>query len=238
MNCAYVSYICNDNYLNGLIALINSLIYHKTKFELIVMVTKDISQDSKSKLQNYSNVVIHDVPEIYYSGSKKHLMKDRYGNNDKSWMMFTKFNIFNIKNYERLLYIDADTITLQNIDHIFETNINDFELYAVLGGSKMLNYSGIEGGVLYFKPNNNLFIQLMNDFNNDMYDVTMTDQSFINDFFKKRGVIKFLDEKWNRLTKKNKNITGCYIYHWNSDKPWINNKVLHYDVWLKYFNFM
>ena len=42
MNC-YITYLCNDNYLPGIVALVKSLKYHKTKNQILVMVTKDVS---------------------------------------------------------------------------------------------------------------------------------------------------------------------------------------------------
>ena len=62
--------------------------------------------------------------------------------------MFTKINIWKQTEYSKLIYLDADTLVLKNIDELFEID----ELGAVLGGSVMLNYSGIEAGVLVTEP--------------------------------------------------------------------------------------
>jgi len=46
-------------------------------------------------------------------------------------MTFSKLNIWKIVDYDKLVYLDADTIVLENIDNLF----NYEELSAVLGGS-------------------------------------------------------------------------------------------------------
>lgn len=123
-------------------------------------------------------------------------------------MTFTKLNIWKFVDYDKLVYLDADTIVLENIDNLF----NYEELSAVLGGSQMLKYKGIESGVLVIKPNINMFNNLLSALNSDKYDLKMSDQSFINDYFIKNYKINYLPEKYNRLMKKNKIIKGAAIY--------------------------
>mgnify|MGYP000327006049 CR=1 FL=1 len=228
---AYISYICNDNYLPGVVALIKSLKYHKCSFNIIIMVTYNVSLKSKEILLKLG-VIIKIVEEIHYQGKLKHLIEDRYGKQNNSWMMFTKINIWKEINYKKLLYIDADTIVLKNIDHIFKINHN---LSAVLGGSTFHNYKGIEAGILLLKPSIDTYNNLIKAMNSDKYDLRMSDQTLINDYFLKHDKINYLEEKWNRLQKKNNSILGAFIYHWNGQKPWIN-RVINDNIWNFYYN--
>ena len=57
------------------------------------------------------------------------------------------------------------------------------ELGAVIGGSVMLNYSGIEAGVLVVKPDINTYNNIIDALKSDTYDIKMSDQSFLNDYF-------------------------------------------------------
>ena len=227
---AYISYICNDNYLPGVTALVKSLKYHKCQYDIIIMITKDVSESAKKKLRNL-NVIIKNVDEIHYQGKLSHLIEDRYGKQNNSWMMFTKINIWKQTQYEKLLYIDADTIVLKNLDSIFEINEN---ISAVFGGSLFHKYEGIEAGVLLIKPSMETYNKLIEAMNSDKYDLRMSDQTLINDYFV--GKINYLDEKWNRLQKKNRNINGAYIYHWNGSKPWNDINIIHFNVWNFYYN--
>jgi glycogenin len=229
---AYVSYICNDNYLPGIVALIKSLKYHKCKNEIYVMVTKDVSLKSKEVLSKLG-VIIKEVNEIHYKGNKSNLIEDRYGKQNKSWMMFTKINIWKEIPCEKLLYIDSDMVVLQNIDSIFEINSN---ISAVYGGSAYHKYQGIEAGVLLIKPSIDTYNNLIKAMNSDDYDLRMSDQTLINDYFLKHDKINYLDPKFNRLQKKNNNIDGAYIYHWNGQKPWNINNVPNFNIWNFYYN--
>ena len=72
MNC-YITYLCNDNYLPGIVALIKSLKYHKTKNPIMVMVTKNVSSES-TKIISKLEVILKKVNKIHYQGKKKHLI--------------------------------------------------------------------------------------------------------------------------------------------------------------------
>ena len=92
MNC-YITYLCNDNYLPGIVALVKSLKYHKTKNHILVMVTKDVSSECRKNISNLG-VIVKKVNEIHYQGKRKDLIRDRFGRENNSWMMFTKINIW------------------------------------------------------------------------------------------------------------------------------------------------
>lgn len=227
---AYISYICNDNYLPGIIALIKSLKYNKCINNILIMITKDVSLDSKEKILKLGALVKH-VEEIHYKGRKTSKIMDRHGKNNTSWMMFTKLNIWKLCEYKKILYIDADTVVLKNIDHLFTIKEN---FSAVKGCSVPLHYDGIEGGVLLIEPCLDTYNGLIQAMNSDKYDLIMSDQSLINDYFNKHGKINLLDKKYNTLQKKFKSINDAYIYHWNGKKPWNTSTITHYNTW-KFF---
>ena len=97
---AYISYICNDNYLAGVIALIKSLKYHKCNNDIIIMITDEVSENSINELTKL-NVLIKMIDKIIYTGKLKNKIIDRYGKNNTSWMMFTKLNIWKFTEYNK-----------------------------------------------------------------------------------------------------------------------------------------
>lgn len=226
---AYCTYTCSDDYVDGVIALLNSIRDTNTIHDVIVMVTCDVSENNKIIIKSLNGIIV-EVPYIYYNGDNKHSIKDRY--NETSWKMFTKLNLWNLTDYKKLLYIDADAVVLQNIDHIFKVDIND-GIAAVVDGSKMLNYTGIEAGVMLLSPNNHVYNNLLESLNSDKYDLKMTDQSFLNDYFKEK--IVSLDPKWNTRQKKHKSYKGSFIYHWNGKKPWKHNSITNFELFKYYF---
>ena len=229
---AFIAYLCNDNYLPGVICLIKSLKYHKNKNEIVILTTKDVSKYSKEKIK-LLGAKVKEIEEIHYQGSLSKTIKDRYGKQNNSWMVFTKINIWKETNYNKILYIDADAIVLGNIDFIFDI---DSDFSAVLGGSKFLKYNGIESGVLLIKPSLKIYYELIEAMNSDKYNLIMSDQSLINDYFLKNYKINYLDKRWNSLQKKNDNIKNAYIYHYNGSKPWINKNIQNSSVWFAYYN--
>ena len=232
---AYITYVCSDNFIPGVVALYNSVRLSDCNHDFIVLVTDDVSEESKDKLKQ-NDLKIVDADKIYYNGKNKDKILDRYGKVDQSWKMFTKINIWKQTEYSKLIYLDADTLVLKNIDELFEID----ELGAVLGGSVMLNYSGIEAGVLVTEPNIKTYNNIIDALESDSYDIKMSDQSFLNDYFSKHGIINSIPETFNRMWKKNRNPGGSFIFHFNGSKPWIEPSSLDHNslsLWRHFYEF-
>lgn len=219
---AYISYVCSDNFIPGVISLYNSVRLSNCNNDFLVLVTDDISEQNKERLRNKGMILV-EVEKVYYNGNYRDKILDRYGKVNESWKMFTKLNIWKQVDYKKLIYLDADTIVLQNIDELFSVD----ELGAVKGGSVILQYDGIEAGVLVLSPSLETYNNLIEALGQDTYDIKMSDQSFLNHYFSKTNSITYIPEKFNRMYKKNTNPVGSAIFHFNSDKPWIDpNKII------------
>jgi len=232
---AYITYVCSDNFVPGVVALYNSVKLTNCGNDFLVLVTDDVSEESRSLLEGLDLKIV-DAEKIYYNGKYKDKILDRYGKKDESWKMFTKINIWKQIEYDKLVYLDADTIVLNNIEELFDYD----ELAAVAGGSVMLNYSGIEAGVLVMKPSINTYNNIIEALETDSYDIKMSDQSFLNDYFSKHGIINHIPEIYNRMWKKNKNPGGCSIFHFNGNKPWINPSSVDkntFDLWSYFYEY-
>ena len=232
---AYLTYVCSDNFIPGVVALYNSVRLSNCNNDFIVLVTDDVSQESRDIL-NKKNLKIVDADKIYYNGQHKDKILDRYGKVDQSWKMFTKINIWKQVEYSKIIYLDADTLVLNNIDELFDVE----ELGAVIGGSVMLNYSGIEAGVLVVKPDINTYNNIIDALKSDTYDIKMSDQSFLNDYFSKHGIINAIPEIYNRMWKKNRNPGGASIFHFNGSKPWIDRSSIDkntFDLWSYFYEY-
>jgi len=214
---AYITSCTSDNYIPGVIALYNSLRLSNCNHDFLVIIPDDLSEDSKNTLKE-KKIKVRVVDKIVYKGKYKDKILDRYGKSNTSWKTFTKMRIWEQVDYSKLVFLDADTIVLKNIDELFDVE----ELGAVIGGSAMLNYAGVESGVLVLKPSKDTMNGILDALESDTYDITMSDQSFLNDYFSKHGTINPIPETFNRLWKKNKNPGGAFVFHYNSSKPWID----------------
>ncbi len=117
---AYVTLVMRgDRYVPGAIALAYSLRKHHTKHQIICMVTNDVSTDALYKLSVAFDVIVN-VPFISHTAPpmRNPKLEKRYG----KWkcVSYTKWNVLNLTWYEKVLFLDADTIVLNNIDHLFE----------------------------------------------------------------------------------------------------------------------
>ncbi|AGQ20284.1 p13 [Clostera anastomosis granulovirus A] len=119
MKCAYVTLVMRgDAYVDGAIALANSIRATNTKYDLVCMITNDVTRSEELR-ELFTRVVC--VPYWHFSCGQ--MLTDRqrqlYGN----WInySFTKWRCFQVmKMYERCVYMDADQVVLRNIDHLFE----------------------------------------------------------------------------------------------------------------------
>ena len=175
MKTAFATYLCNDVFIPGAVALINSLNHFKTQHDVICMVTDGVSEKGRKTLEN-SGFLLKNIEKIV--PNRVEGIKDRY--KDNSWMMFTKLNLWRMTEYEKLVFIDADCIVLCNVDEMME--------YPAVSAVRDVGYGGISAGVLVLEPNQSVFDDMMKNLDNDVYDNTYSDQSFLDWYLKDRNI--------------------------------------------------
>lgn len=113
MNCAYVTLLTDDNsdFIYNII-LATSIIKTKTKYEIILLYTLDVPQYKLNILNNFYSKLI----------KVEHIKTSQKVFNKNLSYFFTKFQIFNLVEYDKLLYIDKYQYINQNIDYIFNLN--------------------------------------------------------------------------------------------------------------------
>ncbi|KAL3629085.1 Inositol phosphorylceramide glucuronosyltransferase 1 [Castilleja foliolosa] len=89
------------------------------------------------------------------------------------WGVYTKLKIFNMTNYKKVVYLDADTIVVKNIEDLFKCQ----KFCANLKHSERLN-----SGVMVVEPSEQVFKDMMTKVNT-MYSYTGGDQGFLNSYF-------------------------------------------------------
>ncbi len=214
---AYVTYLCNDNFLEGAICLQNSLKRVSSKVDLYCMVTVEVTKKCREQLQSF-DIKLIDVDKIEVERSEG--IKDRYKEN--SWMMFTKLNLWKLIQFQSVVYLDADVVVLKNIDEVFTlSNVCNF------AAVKDIGYGGISAGVMFLKPDINTFNDMMSNLESDEYDNTYSDQSFTNWYFDiKQKNWKELPTVFNVLQKRvpfEQNYNQILVFHYNGQKPWVTD---------------
>ncbi len=109
-----------DKYLPGLLVSAYSIKRIGTENDLVAMVTPDVSRIAINELMKIFDKVKKVNYITYRHRFKNKRQKEKYG----KWMHLspTKWNCINFIEYEKVFFLDADTVITQNIDNVFKFN--------------------------------------------------------------------------------------------------------------------
>lgn len=118
-NYAYITLLSTLDYLPGVLVLGESLKRVNSVYPFAVGVTEDIYEQALPVLQK-AGCIVEKIHHLEYSDMmKKHALK-QWGESCKSvFNTASKISLFELNDYDKLVYIDADTIVLQNVDELF-----------------------------------------------------------------------------------------------------------------------
>lgn len=211
MNICFV-FFCDKRYEVGLNKLLKSL--EKYNFDKILL-SNDIKNNSFDKIIKYENLE-----------SKCHI--------DKLKSVFSKIEIFNIKNYDRIIYFDSDMLCIGDISYLFSEELNMYDICGVKGKDGRLNAGMmvINKSIFDFNP----FDECMKIYNK--YKILyLADQTIINIFLKNEKIkIGYLSDEYNFSDKEvvENNWKSSRIIHFIKNKPWISPKGEIGNYWLNY----
>ncbi|KMZ76370.1 putative glucuronosyltransferase PGSIP6 [Zostera marina] len=161
---AYVTLLYGDEFLLGVRVLGKSIENTGTTEDRIVLVSDGVSDYAKKLLQADGWI----VELISLLANPNQVRPKRF------WGVYTKLKIFNLTKYKKVVYLDADTIVLKDIDDLFKCG----RFCANLKHSERLN-----SGVMVVEPSENLFNDMMSKVNS-LYSYTGGDQGFLNSYYK------------------------------------------------------
>lgn len=106
-----------NKYVIGAIASAFSVKKSKTNHDLVCMYTDDVT-DTELLSKAFTKIVKVDYLQYKSKDLKTKKQKDIYG----SWIdkSYTKMNCLSLIEYKKILFMDADTVVLNNIDHLFQ----------------------------------------------------------------------------------------------------------------------
>lgn len=147
---AFVTLVTTDSYVLGALVLAHSLRKSKTTKHLVCLTTTNISLDKRAQLVDVFDYVVS-VDELD-SGDAAHLALLR---RPELGTTFTKLHAFNLTQYNQCVFLDADTVALQNVDDIFERDV-EFAAAPDVGWPDCFN-----SGVFLFRPSAETFQALL-----------------------------------------------------------------------------
>ena len=233
----FVTYLGTDSFLPGILALNSSLVKYNKTYELIVLVSDSVSVTITNML---------DFKKITYKIVKQITNPQKTNDDQRNFKYtYTKLRIFELFEYDKVVYLDADMLVCNNIEELF----NRPHLSAVIaGGLHSLNSAWCElnSGLLVIKPDKTSF--------DDLYSLIGhlpskdgSDQGFLHSAYKFWPANKslHLDHKFNvpagyideycnlhrykfSYRRRSLNTNIAVIHYWGRYKPW--------DIDIKQFN--
>jgi len=125
-NCpfAYVTLLTDDSYFPGVSVLAKSLKATRTIYPFVLMLGVDVSQATEIRLKAMCDLTIRvsNIACPYASVSSTQPSSSSSSSSSGScWenAELTKLHIWNLTQYRKLVYLDADTLVMENIDELF-----------------------------------------------------------------------------------------------------------------------
>ncbi|PON45970.1 Glycosyl transferase [Parasponia andersonii] len=160
---AYVTLLYGDEFLLGVRVLGKSIRDTGSTKDMVVLVSDGVS-DYAVKLLEADGWI---VKKISLLANPNQVRPKRF------WGVYTKLKIFNMTNYKKVVYLDADTIVVKSIEDLFKCG----KFCANLKHSERLN-----SGVMVVEPSQKVFNDMMSKVNT-LESYTGGDQGFLNTYY-------------------------------------------------------
>ena len=108
----YLTVLTTNDYAVGAVALWESLRPTSPQYDLVTVVTGQVSQECEQSLQRAGLTTLRLDQHLQRSSSSDRAL--RHWNNT-----FSKLLMFELVQYEKFVYIDSDMLVLRNLDHLF-----------------------------------------------------------------------------------------------------------------------
>ncbi|CAF1888357.1 unnamed protein product [Brassica napus] len=160
---AYITLLYGDEFLLGVRVLGKSIRDTGSDKDMVALVSDGVSDYSKNLLKADG----WKVEKISLLANPNQVHPTRF------WGVYTKLKIFNMTDYNKVVYLDADTIVVKNIDDLFKCS----KFCANLKHSERLN-----SGVMVVEPSQALFSDMMRKVKT-LSSYTGGDQGFLNSYY-------------------------------------------------------
>ncbi|XP_060199457.1 UDP-glucuronate:xylan alpha-glucuronosyltransferase 2 isoform X1 [Lycium barbarum] len=203
----------SETYVCGAITLAQSLLRTGTKRDLILLLDNSISEPKRDALTR-AGWKLRFIKRIRNPKAEKNTYNE---------YNYSKFRLWQLTNYEKIIFIDADIIVLRNIDILFH-----FPQMTATGNDASIFNSGI----MVIEPSNCTFKMFMQR-TKEIVSYNGGDQGFLNEVFvwwhRLPRRVNFLKNFWsnnsNEISLKNQ-LFGAdppkvYAIHYLGLKPWV-----------------
>lgn len=120
-NYAYTTLVTRSSYLAGVVVLAYTLHKSGTKYPLVVLYTDTLPQSSIQALKSEApscNLILKPTTALLpRENVHVNLIAERFAD---TW---TKLRVFELTEYDKVCYLDADMTIRKNMDHIFDVEL-------------------------------------------------------------------------------------------------------------------
>lgn len=228
---AFVTLVTNADYMRGATALVRSLQLTGTSADIIVMHTGGVPPDALAPLAalgarlrpvdllptsdafnaRHARARLHEAAP--FNKGEKPLFHTPLDN-------FAKLRLWQLTDYDRIVFIDADAIVLRNIDRLFA--YPEFSAAPNVYES-LADFHRLNSGVFVAKPSQATFEAMLERLDRPGAFWRRTDQTFLESFFPEwQGLPVF----FNMLQYVWFNLPGLWdwkrisVLHYQYEKPW------------------
>ncbi|KAA8537745.1 hypothetical protein F0562_027675 [Nyssa sinensis] len=203
----------SESYVCGAIALAQSLLQSGTKRDLILLLDKSISVSKRDAL-SVAGWIIRIIKRIRNPRAEKGSYNE---------YNYSKFRLWQLTEYDKIIFIDADIIVLRNLDILFH-----FPQITATGNDGSIFNSGI----MVIEPSNCTFSIFM-DRRKEIVSYNGGDQGFLNEVFvwwhRLPRRMNYLKNFWSNYSgeayMKNQLFGSdpprLYTIHYIGLKPWL-----------------
>ena len=222
MNNAYVTVLSTNNYYKGVLVLFESLKLTNPKINnFVVLVNETIDKEIIDDLINRGYIVI-----------KKDKIEASFIKNDKyaHWSnTFDKFNVFDLLDYDKVVYLDSDMYVDKNIDELFDLP----NMSATIAGKHYYpDWTNLNSGLMVITPKEGVLEGLKEILFSKKFESHVGDQDIIGNYFDWENQNLEIIDKYNIFSYLIDNYINDEIYtiddikviHYiGNKKPWMFN---------------
>ncbi len=227
---AYVTLVSNDDFALGAKALVRSLSLTGTKAAIIVMYTSGVSEAALAPLRaRGANLIKIDLLPTSDAFNERHARKTLHATAPFTKGIkpafhtpldnFAKLRLWQLP-FDRVVYLDADTVVLRNINRLF-----DYPEFSAAPNvyEGLADFHRLNSGVFTARPSEATFAAMLNVLDAPDAFWRRTDQTFLQRFFPNWHGLPVFD---NMLQYVWLNMPGLWswddinVLHFQYEKPW------------------
>jgi alpha-N-acetylglucosamine transferase len=235
---AYITLLSTDEYLDGVLALYQSLKDVGSTYPLVVAVTPNIHPYAREIITKLKIEII-ELEEFSFSEDCKRKMRVHGA---PHWAYTAaKLQIFGLVQFEKIIFLDSDMLIIKNIDHLFDKP----HLTAAIDSPMLFNeneksHYQLNSGLLVIEPDKNIELSLKElSFTNLLPDQELIRKNYPNwvenENLHLPVTYNFFVAYWEKYYQSFVDVSDIYVLHFiGKNKPFHKNSIkrtikTHYD---------